>query len=189
MSVSMLQLWMPVLLGGVFAWVASSIIHMVLKYHNHDYNELKNESEVSIALGKSQPAPGIYTLPHCSDMKQMGEPSVQQKFTEGPVAMISVFPNGLPPMGKLLILQFIHFVLGCAFIAYLASLVIPLGAEYMRVFHYVALAAFLAFGFANIPYSIWYGHPWAVTARFLLDAVIYALVVAGTFAWLWPTVL
>jgi hypothetical protein len=182
----MLQLWMPILLGGVFAWVASSIIHMLLKYHNHDYNQLDNESEVSDALGKSNPKPGIYTLPHCADMKQMGEPDVQQKFNHGPVAMISVFPNGLPPMGKLLILQFIYFVLGCFFIACLASMAIPAGAEYMHVFQYVGLVGFIAFGFASIPYSIWYGHPWAVTARFLLDAVIYALVVAGTFGWLWP---
>ncbi len=188
MSVSMLQLWLPILLGGVFAWIASSIIHMVLKYHNHDYNELDNESDVSAALRKSHPSPGIYTLPHCSDMKQMGEPSVQQKFNDGPVAMISVFPNGLPPMGKLLILQFLYFVLGCTFIAYLASLVMPAGAEYMQVFHYVAPLGIATFGFANIPYSIWYGHPWAVTARFMLDAIIYALVVAGTFAWLWPTI-
>ena len=188
MSVNILQLWLPVLLGGGFAWIVSSIIHMLLKYHNHDYNALANESEVLAALGKSHPAPGIYTLPHCSDMKKMAEPGVQQKFNDGPVAMISVFPNGLPPMGKLLILQFIYFVLACVFIAYLASTVLPVGAEYMQVFQYVAPIAFIAFGFANIPYSIWYGHPWAVTARFMLDAVIYALVVAGTFACLWPAV-
>lgn len=188
MSVSIFQLWLPVLLGGVFAWVASSIIHMILKYHNHDYNELDNEPDVAAALRKSHPAPGIYTLPHCSDMKEMGDTSVQQKFNDGPVAMISVFPNGLPPMGKLLILQFLYFILACAFIAYLASVVISAGAEYMQVFQYVATVGFLGFGLANIPYSIWYGHPWAVTARFMLDAAIYALVVAGTFAWLWPAI-
>ncbi|NNM13573.1 MAG: hypothetical protein HKO58_04555 [Gammaproteobacteria bacterium] len=186
MSVSIAQLWLPILLGGVFAWVASSIIHMVLKYHNHDYNELTNENEVSAALGNSSPKPGIYTLPYCTDMKKMAEESMQQKFTKGPVAMISVFDNGMPPMGKLMGLQIGYFLLGCALIAYVASLVLPSGTEYMRVFHVVGEVAFLTFGFASIPYSIWYGHPWAVTGRFLLDAIIYAAVVAGTFAWLWP---
>lgn len=186
MSVSILQLWIPILLGGVFAWIASSIVHMVLKYHNHDYNELSNETEVLSALGKSKPLPGIYSLPHCTDMKEMADESVQKKFNDGPVAMISVFPNGLPPMGKLLVFQFLYFVLGSAFIAYLASSVMPAGTEFMQVFEYVVKVGFLAFGFANIPYSIWYGHPWTVTARFLLDAVIYAVVIAGTFAWLWP---
>ena len=56
--------------------------------------------------------------------------------------------------------------------------------EIKRVF--VASVGFLAFGWANIPMSIWYGHPWSTTAKYLLDALIYGLVVAGTFAWLWP---
>jgi len=189
MSVSLLELWMPILLGGVFAWIASSVIHMVLKYHQHDYNELDNENDVLSALGKSQPTPGIYTLPHCSDMKQMADADVQKKFNDGPVAMISVFPNGLPPMGKLLLLQFVYFVVGCALLAYLASSVLPMGAGYLEVFQYVAQVGFVTFGFATIPYSIWYGHPWAVTARFLLDALIYAVVTAGTFAWLWPSMM
>lgn len=107
MSVSMLQLWLALLLNGVFAWLASNLIHMLLKYHNHDYHQLENESDVSTALGNSQPAPGIYTLPHCTNMKEMADPAVQKKWNDGPVAMISVLPNGLPPIGKLLTLQFI----------------------------------------------------------------------------------
>jgi len=35
-------------------------------------------------------------------------------------------------------------------------------------------------------YSIWFGYQWSMTAKYLLDALIYALVVAATFAWLWP---
>jgi len=27
---------------------------------------------------------------------------------------------------------------------------------------------------------------WVTTAKYLLDALIYGLVVAGSFAWLWP---
>lgn len=188
MMVDLLQLWLPILLGGVFAWLASSVIHMLLKYHNHDYHELENESDVSAVLGKSKPEPGIYNIPHCTDMSQMGDQAMQKKFNDGPVAMISVFPNGMPPMGKLLTQQFIYFLLGCGLIAYVASLVLPIGAEFMQVFVFVAKLGFLTFGFATIPYSIWYGHPWAVTARFLLDALIYALVVGATMAWMWPTI-
>lgn len=159
MSVSMLQLLLALLLNGVFAWLASNLIHMLLKYHNHDYHQLDNESDVSTALGNSQPAPGIYTLPHCTDMKEMADPAVQKKWNDGPVAMISILPNDLPPMGKLLTLQFIYFVLGCVFIAYLASLAVTAGSAYMQVFYYVSIVGFVTFGFANIPYSLWYSHP------------------------------
>ena len=45
---------------------------------------------------------------------------------------------------------------------------------------------FLAFGWGAISYSIWFGILWPMTAKYLLDALIYSLVVAGSFAWLWP---
>lgn len=186
MSVSLMQLWLPILLGGFFAWLASSIIHMVLKYHNHDYKELANEDEVMAAIRNSSPPPALYTMPYCIDMNQMGEESMQKKFSDGPVAMLSVFPNGMPPMGKLLTQQILFFIIGCILLAYVSCLALPAGADYMQVFRFVAAAGFFGWGWGLIPFSIWYGHPWMNTARFLLDALIYALVVAGTFAWLWP---
>jgi len=186
MTVLMSQLWLAILAAGVLCWIASAIIHMLLKYHNADYSELPNEAEVSAALGSSSPAPAQYTLPYCADMKQMGEESMQKKFADGPVAMISVMPKGMPPMGKLLGLQLLYFILGSALIAYLASMAIPASSEYMVVFRFVFVAAFIAYGWGQVPFSIWLGQPWSNCVRYFLDALIYAAVSAGVFAWLWP---
>ena len=41
--VSLSQLWLAIVLAAVAVFVASSIIHMVLKYHNADYRGLGNE--------------------------------------------------------------------------------------------------------------------------------------------------
>ena len=57
----------------------------------------------------------------------------------------------------------------------------------MRITLLANAVGFLAFGWAIVPMSIWFGHPWSTTAKYLLDALIYALVIAGSFAWLWPT--
>ncbi len=186
MTVAMTQLWLPILLGGVFAWVASALIHMALKYHNSDYTPLSNEDEVMSAVGNGSPSPALYTMPYCVDMKKMSEEAMQQKFAHGPVAMLTIFPNGMPPMGKLMLQQLLFFIFGCALIAYVAALSLPAGADYLVVFRLVGTLGFIAFGWAAIPDSIWYGHPWKNTAKFLLDALIYGAVVAGTFAWLWP---
>lgn len=186
MPVSISELWLAILLAGIFCWIASALIHMLIKYHNADYKELSNEGEVSAALGAGSPAPALYTLPHCTDMKEMGEESMQKKFNDGPVAMIAVMPNGMPPMGKLLGQQVLHFLLGSCLIAYLATLSLAGGSEYMSVFRWVFVASFLTYGWAQIPYSIWMGQPWSNCVRFLIDALIYAVVTAGTFAWLWP---
>jgi len=187
-QVAMSDLWMPVLLGGVLTWVASGIIHMLLKYHNADYEPLKNEDEVSEAIRNGSPSKGMYTLPYCDDMAAMNTEEMQAKFTKGPVAMIAVFDNGMPNMSKNLLQQVAFFIVGACLIAYCASLSLPNGAEYMTVFRSTAAIGFLAFGWANIPFSIWYGHPWSTTARYMLDAIIYALILAGVFAWLWPAV-
>ena len=39
----------------------------------------------------------------------------------------------------------------------------PAGADYMTVFRFVSTVGFLAFGWAVVPMSIWYGHAWSAT--------------------------
>ena len=89
-------------------------------------------------------------------------------------------------MGKLLGQQITFFLVGSALIAYCATLALEPGVDYMTVFRFVAAVGFLAFGWATIPFSIWFGMQWSMTFKYLLDALIYGLVVAGAFAWLWP---
>lgn len=186
MNVSIFDMWLAILLAGLFCWIASAIIHMVLKYHNADMNSLPNEDSVSNALREGNSSPGLYHMPFCGDMSEMGKPEVQEKFNKGPVAMVTIFPNGLPPMGKLLTQQFLFFVLVSALLAYVMTMSISIGAEYISVFRVAFVMAFIGYGMGGLPFSIWYGHPWSNCLRFLLDALIYAAVTAGTFAWLWP---
>lgn len=186
MSVSISELWLAILLAGIFCWIASALIHMLIKYHNADYKPLPNEEEVSAALREKAPPPALYTMPYCSDMKAMGEQDMQNKFNTGPVAMIAIMPTGMPAMGKLLSQQIVFFVFGSLLIAYLATISIAGGADYMTVFRQVFVASFLTYGWAQIPYSIWMGQPWSNCIRYLIDALIYAGVTAGVFAWLWP---
>ena len=159
MSVSILSLWLPILLGGLFCWMTSAIFHMFVKHHNADYKPLNNEDEVMSAIGKGEHKPGLYTMPHCVDMNAMNNEGMQNKFKQGPVAMLSVFDNGLPPLGKMLSQQILFFTIGCVLIAYAASFSLPAGAEFMTVFRQVIVVGFMAFGWGLIPYSIWYGLP------------------------------
>ena len=188
MSVSLLQLWLPILLSGIFCWFASALIHMLIKYHNSDYKKLSNEDQVADVIRDGNATPGFYHLPYCVDMKQMNDEAMKKKFVKGPIALISVFENGMPPMGKLLSLQLLYFIIACILIAYVATLSLSPAADFMVVFRLLIVISFLTFGYAVIPNSIWFGHPWSNSIRYLIDAVIYAAVVAATFAWLWPTV-
>lgn len=187
MTISLLQLWIPILGASAFAWMASGIIHMLIKYHNSDFQKLENEDDVMKTVGEGSPGLGLHHFPYCADMSEMANEDMQQKMTNGPVGMLVLFPNGMPNMGKLLSQQFAFFLIGNALIAYCATLALLPGADFLSVFRFFSAVAFIAYGWANIPYSIWFGFQWSMTVKCLLDALIYALVVAATFAWLWPS--
>lgn len=186
MTVSIFDLWLAILLAGLFCWIASALIHMLLKYHNADMKQLPKEESVASALRDNNLKPGLYHMPWCGDMSNMAKPEVQEKFVNGPVGVVTIFPNGLPPMGKLLGLQFLHFLVVSILVAIVTIMAFPAGADYMTVFKLVFVVSFIAYGVGGIPYSIWYGHPWGNYFRFVIDALIYSSVSAGTFAWLWP---
>ena len=106
--VTLVQLWLPVLLSGVFVFFTSSLIHMVLKYHNSDYGRLPDEEGVRAALRKGTLAPGQYVVPHCLDPKEVRNPETARKFDEGPVGLLWIKANGFPAMGPLLGKWFVY---------------------------------------------------------------------------------
>ena len=132
--VSLAQLWIPILLSAVGVFVASSLVHMVLKWHASDYKALSNEDEVRAAIRTEAPAPGQYVLPHCPDMKDMDRPEMLAKYQEGPVAMLVVMPNGSPAMGAALGKWFAFTALVAVTAAYLAGRTLAPGTHYLQVF-------------------------------------------------------
>ena len=180
------DLWLPVLVSSVLVFIVSAIIHMVLKYHNKDYTKLPNEDAVRQAIRAGNPAPAQYIIPYCSDMKDMEKPEMKQKYLEGPVAVVNLMRPGAPNMGKSLTQWFIFLLVVSFFIAYVASHALPRGAEYLNVFRIVGAVGFLAYAASQVQGSIWMGKPWRVTWKDVLDGLIFGLVTAGVFGWLWP---
>ena len=183
--VSLAHLWLPILLSAVFVFIASSLVHMVLKWHNSDYHGFSNEDEVRAAITKGTPAPGQYILPYCADHKDMGSEAMQAKMKEGPVGFMILRAPCPMNMGPMLFQWFLFCVLVSLFTALLLVHAVPAVATYKHVFHIAALAAFMAYAFAIIPMGIWWGQPWRSVAKGMLDGLIYAGVTAGTFGWLW----
>jgi len=184
--ISLAQLWLPIIASAIGVFVASSLVHMVLKWHNADYLKLKNEDDVRNAIRAGTPTPGQYIVPHCLDMKQMQKPEVLQKFTEGPNAFLFVRKNGPPSMGLPLALWFL-FNLAIALLAgYLASRTLPAGASFLQVCRVVGLVSFLAYAAGGVQNGIWMGKPWSSVAKEIGDGLIYGFVSAVIFGWLWP---
>lgn len=179
-------LWLPVVVSAVAVWLASSILHMALKYHRADYKQLSDEGSVAEALRKAGPAPGIYPIPYCLDASQMKDPAIRKRYEDGPVALISVMPSGVPTMPKYLGLWLLFCFLVSFVTAYVARHTLPATAGGLEVLRITGTIAFLGYGFGYFQNSIWKGEPWSNTARGLIDAAIYALVTGFVFRLLWP---
>ena len=180
------DLLLPILISAVLVFIASSLIHMVVKWHNPDYRRLANEDEVRAALRKGSPSPGQYVFPHCLDGKQMAEPAMKQKYVEGPVGVLYVRPSGAPSLGPFLIKWFVYTLIVGALAGYVAHATLTSGAEYFKVFQVAGATAWLAYAWQGPSNSIWKGQPWAVTFRGMVDGFVYASLTAGAFAGFWP---
>jgi len=184
--VALAQLWLPILLSAVAVFIASSLIHMVFKWHNSDYHKLPNEDEVRAAIRKGGPAPGQYVIPHCTDMKEMANPEFLKKYTEGPVGLMYVMPNKAPNMGPTLGLWFAFNLVVAFFTAYLCSRTLQPATEYLAVFRVAGTVTFIAYAMGCFPAAIWMGKPWSVVSKEVLDSLIYGLVTGGVFGSMWP---
>ena len=183
---TLLALWLPILLSAVVVFVISSLIHMVIKWHAGDYDSLSNEDAVRDAIRAGNPAPGRYVVPHCKDMKDMASEAMMKKYVEGPVAHFTLGPNGAPNMGKFLGLWFLWSLVIAAVAAYLAARLIPLDPAHARGAAKLAGAVtFIAYGFGTVTESIWMMRPWSTSAKYLLDAALYAVGSGLVFYWLW----
>ena len=119
-------------------------------------------------------------------MSQLKDPAFVEKIKKGPVALITVLPNGNPGMGAQLGQWFLFSVLVSIVAAYIAGRALPAGAEYLDVHRFAGTTAFACYSMAYIPASIWYRKNWGTTLRNMLDGLIYGLFTGGMFGWLWP---
>jgi hypothetical protein len=179
-------LLVPIVLSAAIVFVASSIIHMVLPWHKSDYPKLPNEDRVRDALRPLAIPPGDYMVPRASSMQDMKSPEFMTKMNEGPVMVVTVMPNGPWAMGKNLAQWFVYSIVVGVFAAYVAGTALPPGAPYLRVFQLVGVAAFMGYALALWQLSIWYRRDWMTTIKSNVDGLIYGLLTAGTFGWLWP---
>jgi hypothetical protein len=177
-------LWLPILLSAVIVFVASNILWMALPFwHRGDYGKAPDEQRLLDALSAAKS--GQYMVPLLDRKKQTPEECAEMM--KGPMALI-VLRN--PAAGfsfpVALISYYVYALVISILVAYICAVTLRTGATYLEVFRIAGTAGILAYSFGSIADSIWYGKPWAVTIKIIVDGVIYGLLIAGTFGWLWP---
>jgi len=183
--VPLATLWLPIVLSAVIVFIASFIMHMVLPYHRSDYRQLPDEDKILAFLRSYNLKRGHYVFPYCLP-KDMKSPASIEKYKQGPVGFMTIMPSGPPAMPKFLVQWFLFCLLIGFFVAYLTGHTVATGAHYLAVFRVAGTAAFLAYGLGNLTNGIRRGHTWSATIKEVIDGLVYGLLTAGTFGWLWP---
>lgn len=183
---SLLSLWLPIVVAAVAVFIASSIIHMALPWHKGDMLKVPREDEVRDALGKLAIPPGDYGVPHADSMKEGSTPEFAAKLTQGPVMFMSVAKNGMPSMARSFVLWFLYLIVVSKLTAFVATLALPVGAAFMPVFRFTAAVAFAGYSLALLQRPIWYGGSWWATIKSMIDGLLYGLLTAAIFGWMWP---
>ena len=186
--VSLTSLWLPVVLSAVAVFAASSIVHMVLKYHRNDFQKLPSQDEIMDALRKYNIPAGDYLMPFCSDPAEMRSPEFKEKWSRGPLMVATFWKPGPISMGPQLAQWFGFCVVVSLFAAYVASRALPAGAEMLRVLQIASTTAFLGYAMSHWSDAIWYKRSMTTVAKASFDGLIYGLLTCAVIGWLWPAI-
>jgi hypothetical protein len=184
--VPLLSLWLPILLSAAGVFILSAIINMLLPYHRSDYPALPNEDAVMDALRPFNIPPGEYAMPRAQSNAHMNSPEFREKWSRGPVGILTFMKHDTFGMGSRLVNWFIYVVIISIFAAYITGRALAPGADYMQVFRFASTVAFLGYAGALWQQTIWYNHKLSTTLKSTFDALLFGLLTGGFFGWLWP---
>ena len=182
--VGVAALWLPILVSAVLVFIASSVIHMASPWHKSDYPKIANEDQVMDVLRPLAIPAGDYMVPRPSSREDMRSPEFTEKIRKGPVMMLTVWPSGPMSMGRNLALWVLYTVAVGVFAAYVAGH--AAAASSRQIVRFAGITAFIGYALALWQMSIWYRRAWITTIKASVDGLIYALLTAGAFVWLWP---
>lgn len=174
MPVEVWDLWLPILLAGLAVHIASTIAWTALPHHKPEWISLPDQdSMIQRIKGLKLPA-GQYVFPH-----QGASPESQKSGCQGMLIQWAQPAS----MGQNVLLTLLYFLFISFTLGYLASIVLPVGAEFKQVFRFVGTAGLLAYCGAINPHAIWFRRKVAME---YLDGVVFALIAAAVFAYFWP---
>jgi hypothetical protein len=119
-------------------------------------------------------------------MADMKSPEFQEKMKRGPRVLMTVMPPGTGAMSRELTMWFAYLIVVSILTAYVAAHALLPGAPFRAVFRFAGLVSFIAYASALWQLSIWYRRSWGITIKATVDSLVYGVLTAVTFAYLWP---
>ncbi|HSG71039.1 MAG TPA: hypothetical protein VLA12_11525 [Planctomycetaceae bacterium] len=175
------DLWIPTVASGFATHVMSTLAWTVMPHHKPELKKLPVEDELLALLDEKHVPPDQYLFPFAESNAEMASEDFKHKQAKCRGELL-LWPN-VPNMGIAIGQTLLFFLVTAFVIAYLASLALPEGAEFMKVFQFVTTAGLLAHCAGIFPGVFWFKRKIAMD---LVDKVAYAIVTGLIFAALWP---
>jgi hypothetical protein len=169
------------ILGGLAAFVWSSISWELIGWHEKTMIAFHNEDEVSAVIASHADQDGTYILPSMPptagltpEQKKNVMAAVMQKMQTGPIMVAAVRLGGFGSYTRGLIVQLLSLMAAAFLLTWL--LLQTCGLSYARRVAFLAIAGLAASVIVDLPNWNWWGFSGAYTAVNLLDSMLTWLV-------------
>ena len=186
--VTLAALWLPIVLSAVACFIAGAILWTVLPHHRSDWSRLPDEDSALDALRAQGVTPGMYMIPHAATQAAQQDPAWVENVNKGPTGWVVIIDQShFKSMGPTLAKNFAYLLLMGVMVAYVGHAALPVGTHYLKVFQVIGTTAIIGHAMGAFPKAIFWGQSWPVAMKEMFDGVVYGLLTAGVFGWLWPT--
>ena len=170
----MKSLLLGTILGGLTAFLWSSLSWELLGWHEKSVHRFPNENEVTVAISSPATPSGVYLLPsipskegRTPDQAKAAQAAAMEKFQKGPIMFAAVRSSGFGSYPRALSVQLLSLMLAAFLLTWLLAQ--TTGLSYGRRVLFLTVAGLAAGVIADLPNWNWWGFSGAYTAVNLAD--------------------
>jgi hypothetical protein len=165
------------ILGGLVAFVWSSVSWELLGWHEKTLVSFQNDDEISALIASHAPKDGTYILPGMpptegmtAEQKKAAKAVLMEKMQRGPIMIAAVRRGGFGSFARALIIQVLSLMAAAFLLTWL--LLQTSGLSYGRRVAFLAIAGLAASVIVDLPNWNWWGFSGVYTAVNLIDFTI-----------------
>jgi hypothetical protein len=165
------------ILGGLVAFVWSSVSWELLGWHEKTLVSFQNDDEISALIALHAPKDGTYILPGMpptegmtAEQQKAAKAALMEKMQRGPIMIAAVRRGGFGSFARGLIIQVLSLMAAAFLLTWL--LLQTSGLSYGRRVAFLAIAGLAASVIVDLPNWNWWGFSGVYTAVNLIDFTI-----------------
>ncbi|MGA7624127.1 MAG: hypothetical protein WB630_01160 [Candidatus Acidiferrales bacterium] len=181
------SLLLGTILGGLTAFLWSSISWEFLGWHEKGIGAFQNQDDVSALIASHTTADGNYLLPSppptagmTAEQKKAAQAAIMEKMKSGPIMFAAVRRGGFGSYGRGLIIQLLGLMAAALLLTWM--LLQTSGLSYARKVVFLAVAGLAASVIVDIPNWNWWGFSGAYTAVNMIDSALTWLIAGFVIA-------